>query len=136
MAIYLHSVMRQYAASSTFMGLLTRGKFWSIFAPWHISVDLDRRRVDITKRNWYLVSKDSDTFQFSSVRHVRIDESLFGADLHITMYAGSATVRGISKKAARVIRDMLLDGQLEQDPARALRERELYNDYHPDTQPE
>ncbi len=123
--------MRQFTAKSTFMGLLTRGLFWSIFTPWKIEIDLDRKRVNITKRNWYLVSKDTDAFQFSSVRHIKVDESLFGADLHIRMYAGEASVRGISKKAAKTIRDLLLDRQAAHDRRDLANggDREVYNDY-------
>lgn len=122
------STVRQFSAKSTFMGLITRGLFWSIFTPWKISIDLDKKRVDISRRNWYLVSKDTDAFQFSSVRHIRVDESLFGADLHIRMYAGEASVKAISKKAARTIRELLLDGQAALD-RRNPHDRELYNDY-------
>lgn len=117
------------------MGLITRGKYWGLLTPWKIEIDLDRKRVHITKRNWYLISKNEDTFQFSSVRHVKIDKSLFGADLHIRMYAGSASVFGISKNAAKKIRDMLLDGQAEQEQGRRRspsRENEIYNDYQDD----
>lgn len=102
--------MHTFSTKSTLMGLLTRGYFWGILTPWKIEVDTRKKRVHITKRNWYLISTDEDTFQFSSVRHVKIDKSLFGADLQIRMYAGTANVRGISKQHAKQIRDMLLDG--------------------------
>ncbi|MFN8350186.1 MAG: hypothetical protein U0U25_01840 [Flavobacteriales bacterium] len=112
------------------MGLLTRGKLWGLLTPWNIEIDLERNRVHIEKRNWYLISKDEDTFQFSSVRHVKVDRSIFGADLHIRMYAGSASVYGISKVAAKTIATMLLDEQAKQE-GRSMGdriERELYND--------
>ena len=113
------------------MGLVTRGKFWGLLTPWKIDVDLGKKRVHITKRNWYLISHDEDTFQFSSVRHVKIDTSLFGADLHIRMYAGSASVYAISKRSAKRIRDMLLEPFSEDIAPRRKppKETEIYNDY-------
>ncbi len=129
-------MMRQYVAKSTFMGLITRGRFWSLLTPWEIEIDTERKRVQVNRRNWYLINKNEDTFQFSSVRHVKIDNSLFGADLHIRMYAGSAIVIGISKKSAKIIRELLLDGQFEQENRGRNRggrkEIEIYNDYQDD----
>lgn len=105
--------MATYKAKSTVIALLTRGIYWGVLTPWHIEIDTIKKRVHIAKRNWYLVSVDEDTFLFNSVRHIKIDKSLFGADLHIRIYAGSTKVRGISKKSARIIRDMLLNGDNE-----------------------
>lgn len=103
--------MTTYSAQSTVLGSITRGKFWNLLTPWRIDVDIEKSRVHIEKKNWYLIGKDEETFQFTSVRRVKIDRSLFGADLHIRMYAGSASVFGISKRSAKAIATMLLDVQ-------------------------
>lgn len=100
---------QSYVAKSTFMGLISKGKFAHLWRPWKIEVDIVRKRVNVSKRNWYLINVDEDTFQFGSVRHIQIDNSLFGADLHIKMYSGTASVYAISKRAARQIREMLLN---------------------------
>ena len=102
--------MNTFSAKSTFFGLISRGMFWNVIVPWRIKIDLDRKRINITKRNWYLISVDEDTFNFSSVRHVKIDKFLFGADLHIKMYSGTAKIYAIGKRDAEKIRDLLLDG--------------------------
>jgi hypothetical protein len=98
-----------FTTKSTFMGLLTRGMFWSIITPWKAEIDMNRKRVTILKRNWYLINVDEETFQFSSVRHITIDKFLFGADIHIRMYSGNASIYAISKKSAKQIKELLLN---------------------------
>lgn len=113
-----------YSAKSTFMGLLTRGKFWGLLTPWVIEIDIPNSRVHVEKKNWYLIGKNEDTYQFSSVRNVKIDRSLFGADIHIRMYAGTVSVFGISKNDAKKIASLLLDAQSRQE-----RNRREVNDH-------
>lgn len=98
-----------FQTQSTFMALFTRGKFWDIITPWKAEIDILKKRVTILKRNWYLINVDEETFQFSNVRHITIDKFLFGADIHIKMYSGTASIFCISKKDAKTIKEMLLN---------------------------
>ena len=77
--------MSIHIAKSTFMGLTTRGFIWGLMRPWEVEVDTQRKYINVVRRNWHLISKDEDSYQFSSVRHVKIDKGIFGADLHIKM---------------------------------------------------
>jgi len=97
-----------FVTKSTFFALLTRCMFWSILAPWKAEIIISRKRVTILKRNWYLINVDEETFQFNSVRHTSIDKFLFGADIHIRMYSGTASIYGISKKSAKQMQELLL----------------------------
>ncbi len=83
--------------------------FWDIITPWHISVDTKNKRITVTKRNWYLLSKNEDVFAFKSVRHVSVKNHVFGADLGIKMYVGHALVYSISKSDAKKIREILMN---------------------------
>lgn len=98
-----------FQTQSTFMALVTRFKFWDIITPWKAEIDIAKKRVTILKRNWYLINVDEETFQFNSVRHITIDKFLFGADIHIKMYSGTASIFCISKKDAKTIKEMLLN---------------------------
>lgn len=97
--------MPTYIAKSTFMGLVTRGKFWKVLTPWVIEVDLDIRTVYITNQKWYFV-KIKETFTCNET-HVKIEEFLFGADLHIQTHKGLYSVIGISKYKAEIIRGLI-----------------------------
>lgn len=104
-----------HTSKSTKLGLITRGYIWGLMRPWEIEFDTQRKYINVVRRNWHLISKDEDSYQFSSVRHFKINNSIFGADLHIKMYQGAVNIRGISKKSAKIIRDILLGGQAKQD---------------------
>jgi hypothetical protein len=82
--------------------------FTDLIRPWHIKVDTEKRIIEIQKRNWFLIGKDEQTFQFRTVRNVYINNHLFGADILIQVYAGKAKVNCISKKKAKDIKELLL----------------------------
>lgn len=98
-----------FQTKSSFAALITRGKFWDIITPWKAEINISSKRVTILKRNWYLINVDEETFQFSSVRHITIDNFLFGADIHIKMYSGTASIYCIRKKDAKRIKEMLFN---------------------------
>ena len=83
--------------------------FWSIFTPWHIVIDINKKQITIRKRNWYLFTVQEDVYAFKSVRHVSIQNYLFGADIGIRLFAGTAIVYSISKGKSKQIRDILLN---------------------------
>lgn len=98
-----------FKTRSTFAALVSRGKFWDIFTPWKAEIDISNKIVTILKRNWHLISEDEDTFKFNSVRHISIDNYLFGADIHIKMFGGNASIYCIPKKDAKRIKELLFN---------------------------
>lgn len=91
--------------------------FWNIITPYKILVDIDRKQLIISKRNWYLISKQEDTYAFKSVRHVAVRNHVFGADLGIRVYAGTAVVYSISKSKAKMIKEVLLNSEWNKNDA-------------------
>ena len=82
--------------------------FTDLIRPWHITIDSELRHITVQRRNWYLSGMDEHTYQFNTVRNVKVDKHLFGADIFIKVYAGSATAWSLSKKDAIAIKDLLL----------------------------
>ena len=97
-------------AKSTTLSLLTNGKILSILRPWKIIVDAGKMQITVMRRNWHLINHDEATHAFKSVRTVKIDRHIFGANLSIKVYSGQAEVFYINKKKAKQIKDLLLEG--------------------------
>lgn len=97
-------------AKSTTISLLANGKILSILRPWRITVDAGKMQITVMRRNWHLINHDESTYAFKSVRNVKIDRHLFGANLSIKVFGGEAEVFYINKKKAKQIRDLLLEG--------------------------
>ncbi len=91
--------------------------FWNIVTPWHIIADIDNKRITIRKRNWYLISSQEDVYAFKSVRHVSTRNYIFGADIGIRLFAGTAVAYSISKSKAKEIRDILLNPEWNKSDA-------------------
>lgn len=83
--------------------------FWDIITPWRISVDINNRRVTITKRNWYLIGVREDTYAFRSVRHISVRNHVFGADLGIRLFTGFGIAYSLPKSKAKQIKDLLMN---------------------------
>ena len=96
-------------AKSTTLSLLTNGKILSILRPWKIIVDAGKMQITVMRRNWHLINHDEATHTFKSVRTVKIDRHIFGANLSIKVYSGQAEVFYINKKKAKQISDLLLN---------------------------
>lgn len=79
-----------------------------LIRPWRILVDTENRIIEVSKRNWFLIGMNTQTYQFKSVRNIFIDNHLFGADIYIQVYAGKATALSISKQKAKEIKEHLL----------------------------
>jgi hypothetical protein len=101
----------QDLADGKVMSSSTPVGFWNIITPYRITVDVNKRQIVISKRNWYLISKEEDTYTFKSVRHVAVKNYVFGADLGIKMYSGTAIVYSISKEKAKLIKNVLLNSE-------------------------
>ncbi|MEQ9288802.1 MAG: hypothetical protein RIG77_17910 [Cyclobacteriaceae bacterium] len=77
--------------------------------PMHVIVDTNRRHLIIRQKNWHLISYDEETYAFKSVRNVKVDTHLFGADIHVKVYSGNASAYLLKKKDAKKVRDVLLN---------------------------
>ncbi|WP_196888106.1 hypothetical protein [Aureivirga sp. CE67] len=96
-------------AKSSFIALLFNGQPMAILRPWRIKVDTKRKLLTVKRRNWHLFSHDEETHAFRSIRNVKIDTHLFGADLSIRVYAGKSEVFYLRKKKAKMIKEILLE---------------------------
>lgn len=94
---------------STALALIFNGKPFAIFRRWHIIIDIQRMLITVKRRNWHLISFDEETYAFKTVRNVKINTHLFGADLSLKVYAGEARVMYISKRKAKKIKNLLLE---------------------------
>lgn len=94
---------------STAMSLITNGKPLAIIRPWRIKVDCLSRQIEVKRRNWFLIGFDEKTYAFKSVRNVTIDTHLFGANIHVQVYAGKAQAFYIRKRIAKDIKRLLLE---------------------------
>lgn len=99
---------RTYSTKSSALALILNGKPLAILRPWHLHVDLEKMHLTVRRRNWHLISFDEDTYAFKSVRNVKVNNHLFGADLSIKVYAGEAKVYYIPKNEAKKIKNFLL----------------------------
>lgn len=100
---------RPFSTRSSFPALLFNGKLLAILRPWHIHLDTNKMLLTVKRRNWHLISFDEETYAFKSVRNVKINTHLFGADVSIKVYAGEANVYYIPKKIAKQIKNLLLN---------------------------
>ncbi len=61
--------------------------------------------IEYRKRNWHLISVDTQTFHFENVVGIDVDKHLFGATLRIvTSGSDKILVSGFSKKTANAIK--------------------------------
>ena len=98
-----------YSASSTLLSLFVNLKLEYIIIPWKIRIDTDNEIITVEQRNWFLIGKDSNTVAFRFIRSVQINEHISGADITIKVFGNSVSAYYISKKRARVIRQILIN---------------------------
>jgi hypothetical protein len=99
----------KYKAKSSSASLVANGLGEHILNPWTIIVDSHEETITISKKNWFLIGRDSDVISFRFIRKVTIDEHLIGADIHIKVIGGTATAFCIPKSIAKKIKKLLLD---------------------------
>jgi hypothetical protein len=99
----------KFEASSSKNALLMNGKGAHVMNPWHISIDLHSKTITVRKRNKFLIGVDEQVIAFKSVRNVTIDEHFVGADVHIKVVGGTASVYYLSKNDAEKIKQLLID---------------------------
>lgn len=100
--------MTPYYVKSSATALIFNGKPFALFRKWHILIDTANMLITVKRRNWHLISFDEETYAFKSVRNVKVNTHLFGADISIKVYAGEAKAMYISKSNAKKVKTILL----------------------------
>ncbi len=100
--------MEKVIAKSKRKLMVLNGCF-SIFRPWHLEVDMEHKSLTVRRRNWHLISVDEEVVRFTTIRSVKVDTHLFGADLVVKVPSGKIEVHYLSKKVARKIANLLLN---------------------------
>lgn len=99
----------KFEATSSDTALIANGKAFHVANPWKIIVDTDEETITVYKRNWFLVGKDTQIIAFRFIRSININQHLIGADIHIKVVGGKASVFCISKSDANKIKELLLE---------------------------
>jgi hypothetical protein len=98
-----------FKASSSSSSLMANSKGAHIANPWTLIIDTAEETITVSKRNKFLIGKDSQTLAFKFIRSITIDEHLIGADMHIKVVGGKASVFYFSKSDVRKIKEILLE---------------------------
>lgn len=89
--------------ASYFYRLLSQD--WNPFTPDIITIDANT--VEYKRRNWYLISTDTQTYHFQNIIGVDIDKGFLGADIAIkTTGSAKITAVGFSKRKAEKIKQL------------------------------
>ena len=99
----------RFEASSSSSALVANFKAAHVANPWSIIIDTDEETITVSKRNWFLVGKDSQILAFRFIRSINIDQHLIGADIHIKVVGGKASAYCLSKSDAREIKEILFE---------------------------
>lgn len=68
---------------------------------------IDDNHIEFRRRNWYLISVDTENLHFQNVTGVSVDKHLFGATLKIKSTGNdSIYIHGFWKKKANEIKDI------------------------------
>ncbi|MBP3316897.1 MAG: SHOCT domain-containing protein [Alistipes sp.] len=97
--------MEEYKFKSPYILRFLRGD-WNPFTPDRLTIN--DQFIEHIRRNWYLISKDTNTYHFQSIVGVSVDKHLFGATLKI-MPAGSTGyiyIHAFKKKDANRIKQL------------------------------
>ncbi len=95
--------------SSSASSLIANGKSAHVVNPWSLIIDTDEETITVSKRNRFLIGKDSQMLAFKFIRSITIDEHLIGADIHIKVVGGKASVFCFSKSDVDEIKEILLE---------------------------
>ena len=76
---------------------------WNPFTP--DIIQIDDQVIEHKRRNWYLISVDTQTYHFQNILGVDVNKGLFGATIVIKSAGNSKIeIRGFSKKTADEIK--------------------------------
>ena len=68
---------------------------------------IDEEHIEFKRRNWHLVSEDTETLHFKNITGVTVDSHLFGTTITIkSTGTDPILVRGFWKKEAKEIREL------------------------------
>ena len=95
--------------SSSASSLIANGKAAHALNPWSLIIDTDEEIITVSKRNRFLIGRDSQILAFKFIRSITIDEHLIGADIHIKVVGGKASVFCFSKSDVEEIKVILLE---------------------------
>lgn len=89
--------------SSYLLRLLSRD--YNPFTPNKLSID--ENQIEYSRRNWYLISVDTENLHFQNITGITVDKHLFGASLKIKSTGDdSIIIRGFWKSKANQIKDI------------------------------
>jgi len=70
-------------------------------------ITIDDNHIEYRRRNWYLISVDTENLHFQNVTGISVDKHLFGATLKIKSKGNdSILIHGFWKKKANKIKDI------------------------------
>ena len=99
----------RFEATSSIDSLVLNGMPEHVVNPWTIIVDSEAETITVKKRNWHLVGKDEQTLSFRFIRSIKIDQHMFGADIHIKIMGGIISAFCLKKVDAKQVKNILLD---------------------------
>jgi|SaaInlStandDraft_1057018.scaffolds.fasta_scaffold46388_2 hypothetical protein len=77
-------------------------------SPFVVTLDLDKKQLEVQKRNWFLIGVDSKIFNFGQVRNVTVNEHLITASIEIRVYAGKLEAHWFRKKDIQEFKTRLM----------------------------
>ncbi|MCF8266359.1 MAG: hypothetical protein K9J13_16665 [Saprospiraceae bacterium] len=99
----------RFEATSAPDALIFNGMPEHVVNPWTIIVDSVEETITVKKRNWHLVGKDEQTLSFRFIRSIKIDQHMFGADIHIKIMGGTISAFGLRKSDTKRVKEILLE---------------------------
>lgn len=98
----------QFEAKSTPDALIFNGKAAHVANPWVIIIDTDNETITVRKANWYLIGEDQQILSFRFIRSIKVNQHIFGADVHIKVIGGTISAYCLSKYDVETIKNMLM----------------------------
>lgn len=92
---------------STFIGLIASNKFEHVLTPWKVQINIETGYVIISKRNWYLIGIDVEQHKINHIRFVKVNNNIFGSDIHVKVFANSFSIYGFNNSDAQKIRQLI-----------------------------
>ena len=100
--------MKSFYSKSSLTSLLFNGRFSHILTPWCLEFNMEEMYIKISKRNWYLISVDTQVYAFRFIRNIKVDNHIFGADIELKIIGGVAKALSLPKKDASKIKNLVI----------------------------
>lgn len=98
-----------YKYTSSIWYLLLNGKFEDCYTPWKLILDFNLETITIKKRNWFLIGVNEEVHAFRFIRRMQIDQHVFGSDITIKLFGGSAKIFCLKKSDTEEIKNLLIN---------------------------